>query len=129
MANPKAGESLRYLHKFAEAEIAINTQLVLCPGINDGKELERSLSKLGALYPSVQSIAAVPVGLSDHREGLYHLEPYTKETAREVIGIIDEFNEKFKEEHGEIIAYAADEFYLKAELSIPITALILHVMP
>ncbi len=119
MANPKAGESLKYLHKFAKAEIAINTQLVLCPGINDGKELERSLSELGSLYPSVQSIAAVPVGLSDHRDGLYHIEPYTKETAREVIGIIDKFNEKFKKEHGEIIAYAADEFYLKAELPMP----------
>ncbi|MBQ8764094.1 MAG: DUF512 domain-containing protein [Clostridia bacterium] len=119
MANPKAGESLRYLHKFAQAELAINTQLVLCPGINDGKELERSLNELGALYPSVQSIAAVPVGLSDHREGLYPIEPYTKETAREVIGIIDRFNEKFKKEHGEIIAYAADEFYLKAELPMP----------
>ncbi len=119
MANPKAGESLKYLYKFAQAELAINTQLVLCPGINDGKELERSLSELGALYPSVQSIAAVPVGLSDHREGLYHINPYTKETAREVIGIIDEFNRKFKEEHGEIIAYAADEFYLKAELPMP----------
>lgn len=119
MANPKAGESLKYLRRFAEAEIAINTQLVLCPGINDGKELERSLDELGALYPSVQSIAAVPVGLSDHREGLYPIEPYTKETAREVIGIIDCFNEKFGKEHGEIIAYAADEFYLKAELPMP----------
>ncbi len=119
MANPKAGESLKYLHKFAKAELAINTQLVLCPGINDGQELERSLDELGALYPSVQSIASVPVGLSDHREGLYQIEPYTKETAREVIGIIDKFNKRFKEEHGEIIAYAADEFYLKAELPMP----------
>ncbi len=119
MANPKAGESLKYLRRFAEAEIAINTQLVLCPGINDGKELERSLDELGALYPSVQSIAAVPVGLSDHREGLYPLEPYSRETAREVIGVIDSFNRKFKEKHGEIIAYAADEFYLKAEMPIP----------
>ena len=119
MANPKAGDSLKYLHKFAKAELAINTQLVLCPGINDGKELERSLSELGELYPSVQSIAAVPVGLSDHRDGLYHIEPYTKETACEVIGTIDAFNEKFKEKHGEIIAYAADEFYLKAELPVP----------
>ena len=119
MANPKAGDSLKYLHKFADAGIAINTQLVLCPGINDGKELEGSLSELGTLYPSVQSIAAVPVGLSDHRDGLYPLKPYSKETAREVIGIIDKFNEKFREEHGEIIAYAADEFYLKAELPMP----------
>lgn len=119
MANPKAGESLKYLKMFADAEIAINTQLVLCPSVNDGEELERSLTELAAMYPAVQSIAAVPVGLSDHREGLYKIEPYNRETAREVIGIIDRFNEKFKQEHGEIIAYAADEFYLKAELEMP----------
>ncbi len=119
MANPKAGESLKYLYKFAEAGIAINTQLVLCPGINDGKELEFSLNELSKLYPAVQSIAAVPVGLSDHREGLYPIEPYNEKTAGDTIDLIDRFNEKFKEEHGEIIAYAADEFYLKAKRKMP----------
>lgn len=119
MANPKAGESLKYLKQFADAGISLNTQLVLCPGINDGVELERSLNELSELYPAVQSIAAVPVGLSDHREGLYPLEPYTKETAGEVIDLIDRFNKKFKEDHGEIIAYAADEFYLKAQREMP----------
>lgn len=119
MANPKAGESLKYLRRFADAGIAINTQLVLCPGINDGKELEFSLNELSALYPAVQSIAAVPVGLSDHRDGLYPLEPYSEKTAGETIDIIDRFNEKFRAEHGEIIAYAADEFYLKANREMP----------
>lgn len=119
MANPKAGESLKYLRKFADAGISLNTQLVLCPGINDGSELEYSLNELAKLYPAVQSIAAVPVGLSDHREGLYHIDPYTRETAGEVIDLIDCFNKKFKEEHGTVIAYAADEFYLKAEREIP----------
>lgn len=119
MLNPKAGESLRYLYRFAQAGIAINTQLVLCPGINDGKELEHSLRELFKLYPAVQSIAAVPVGLTDHRDGLYPLEPYTKETAGEVIDLIDRLNAEFKKEHGEIIAYAADEFYLKAHREMP----------
>ena len=119
MANPKAGESLKYLRKFADAGIALNTQLVLCPGINDGSELEYSLNELAKLYPAVQSIAAVPVGLSDHREGLYHIDPYTRETAGEVIDLIDCFNKKFREEHGTVIAYAADEFYLKAERKMP----------
>ncbi len=119
MANPKAGESLKYLKQFATAGIALNTQLVLCPGINDGAELERSLNELAELYPAVQSIAAVPVGLSDHREGLYPLEPYTKETAGEVIDIIDRFNAEFGKNHGEIIVYAADEFYLKAQREMP----------
>ncbi len=119
MANPKAGESLKYLKRFAEAGIAINTQLVLCPGINDGAELERSLSELAALYPAVQSIAAVPVGLSDHRQGLYPIEPYNQETAKDVIEIINRFNDEFEKKNSEIIAYAADEFYLKAELPMP----------
>lgn len=119
MANPKAGDSLKYLRRFADAGIALNTQLVLCPGINDGSEFEYSLEELAKLYPAVQSIAAVPVGLSDHREGLYPLEPYTCETAGEVIDMIDRFNEKFEEEHGTVIAYAADEFYLKAKREMP----------
>lgn len=119
MLNPRAGESLHYIEKLAKGGILLNTQLVLCPGINDGAELEYSLKKLGELYPQVQSIAAVPVGLSDHRDGLYPLEPYTSETAGEVIDIIDRFNAEFEEKHGEIIAYAADEFYLKAEREIP----------
>lgn len=119
MANPKAGESLRYLKRFADAGITLNTQLVLCPGINDGAELEFSLDELSELYPAVQSIAAVPVGLSDHREGLYPLEPYNEKTAGETIDIIDRFNEKFKAANGEIIAYAADEFYLKAKRPMP----------
>lgn len=119
MANPKSGESLKYLKQFAQAGIALNTQLVLCPGINDGSELEYSLNELAKLYPAVQSIAAVPVGLSDHRDGLYHLEPYSQKTAGEVIDLIDSFNKKFEEQHGTVIAYAADEFYLKAEREIP----------
>lgn len=119
MLNPRAGESLRYIDKLAQGGILLNTQLVLCPNINDGKELEFSLQKLGELYPQVQSVAAVPVGLSDHREGLYPLEAYTAETAGAVIDIIDRFNAEFEKKHGEIIAYAADEFYIKAGRKIP----------
>lgn len=115
MANPHAGESLKYLKRFADAGIALNTQLVLCPGINDGAELEYSLNELAKLYPAVQSIAAVPVGLSDHRQGLYPLEPYNEKTAGDVIDTIDRFNK----ENGAVIAYAADEFYLKAKRQMP----------
>ena len=119
MLNPRAGESLKYIKRLADAGISINTQLVLCPGINDGKELEFSISELFKLYPAVQSIAAVPVGLSDHRKGLYPLEPYTPGTAGEVIDLIDRLNGEFEKENGEIIAYAADEFYLKAGREMP----------
>lgn len=119
MLNPHAGESLRYLRTLADAGIKMNTQLVLCPGINDGDELKHSLTELFRLYPSVQSIAAVPVGLTDHRKGLYPLEPYTPEGAGAVIDIIDEASAAFEAEHGERIAYAADEFYIKAGRIIP----------
>lgn len=119
MKNKNAGKCLEYLNRFAENGIKLNTQLVLCPGINDGKELEYSLSELSKLYPAVSSIAAVPVGLTKHREGLYPLCEYTKETAKEVIDIIEKFGNDFREKHGTRLAYASDEFYLKAELPLP----------
>ena len=119
MKNKNAGESLGILHRLAENGIAINTQLVLCPGINDGEELRYSLEKLGELGESVQSIACVPVGVTKHREGLFEMPEYTKETAGEVIDIINEYGEKFKEKYGTRLVYAADEFYLKAKRELP----------
>lgn len=119
MKNKNAGKSLSILKRLADAGIQMNTQLVLCPGVNDGKELEYSLNELGKLYPAVQSIAAVPVGLTKFREGLYPLESYTKETAGEVIDIMERFSTDFKEKHGIRLCYPADEFFLKAERPMP----------
>ncbi len=120
MKNPKAGESLGFLSRFFEAGIEMNTQLVLCPGINDGEELRYSLSQLGRLYPAVKSIAAVPVGLTKYRDGLFPLRTYTKSEASEVIDIIDEFNAHFSFfNEGKVIAYPSDEFYLLAERELP----------
>lgn len=119
MKNKNAGECLDIIGHLAENGIEINTQLVLCPGINDGEELKYSLEKLGELYPGVQSIAAVPVGITKHRDGLFPMPEYTKETAAEVIDIITEFGDKFKEKQGTRLCYAADEFYLKAERELP----------
>ncbi len=120
MKNPHSGEVLENIKLFAENGIEMNTQLVLCPGINDGDELRFSLSELGKLYPAVKSIAAVPVGLTKFRDGLYPLRPYTKEEAVQVIDIIDEFNAHFSfYNNGEILAYASDEFYLLAERDLP----------
>ncbi len=119
MKNKNAGECLSYIYRLAEAGIEINTQLVLCPGINDGKELEYSISELGKLYPAVQSIAAVPVGITKHREGLFEMPSYTKETSASVIEIIDRMGAEFKEKYGTRLVYAADEFYLKAEKAFP----------
>lgn len=119
MKNPNAGRVLEYLPLLADAGIRLNTQLVLCPGINDGEELKFSLEALGRLYPGVLSIAAVPVGLTSSRTGLPQLSAYDAGSAGEVIDIIDAFNAAFYAEHGEKIAYAADEFYLKAGRELP----------
>ena len=120
MKNPHAGESLDILRRFADAGIEMNTQLVLCPGINDGDELMYSLSELGKLGDCVKSIAAVPVGLTKYRDGLYPLHTYSKEEAESVIDIIDDFNAHYSYyKDGKIIAYPSDEFYILAERPMP----------
>lgn len=119
MKNKNAGKSLEIIKRLADAGIQMNTQLVLCPGINDGNELRRSIEELSALYPSVQSIAAVPVGLTKFRDGLEKLEPYNKQTAGEVIDIIEEYSAKFRNEYGTGLVYPADEFFIKAERDLP----------
>ena len=119
MKNPNAGTSLRFLDRFAQAGIKLSTQLVLCPGVNDGEELQYSLDELGKLYPAVQSIAAVPVGLTKYRDDLPPLQAYDEKSSAAVIDMIDNFNAHFTYFHGETIAYAADEFYLKANRPIP----------
>ena len=119
MANPKAADVLKILKRFADAGISLNCQLVLCPGINDKAELERSLSDLSSLLPSLESVALVPVGLTRHREGLYPLTPYNKDAANEVIEIADKFGEMFLKKHGRRLVYCADEFYIKAEKPLP----------
>ena len=119
MKNPNAGTCLRLLKRFADAGIELNTQLVLCPGINDGEELAFSLSELEKLMPALRSIAAVPVGLTKFREHLPHLEAYTPETAKQVIETVDSFGEKCLQKYGRRVAYCADEFYLLAGLPMP----------
>ena len=119
MGNRKAGDCLRYLRRFADAGLRLNTQLVLCPGINDGEELEYSLRELQKLTPALQSIAAVPVGLTAHREGLAPLRGFTKEEAAAVIRTIDSFNRENARTGQEKLAFAADEFYIKAQIPIP----------
>ena len=122
MRNKTAGTSLNRLYRLCSGNnIKINTQLVLCPGINDGDALVRTLTDLGELYPSVQSIACVPVGLTGKRGGLFELRPFTKEEAGTTIDIIESFSAKWLEERGDRIVYPADEFFLKAERDIPPT--------
>lgn len=118
MGNRFAGDVLRYLTELSEHGIAINAQLVLCEGINDGDELVYSMEKLYELK-SLQSVSAVPVGVTAHREGLYPLKPYTKEGAAAVIESMRAFSERCLRERGARMFYPSDEFYLTAGLPIP----------
>ena len=119
MGNKRAGQVLDYIRQLADAGIELHTQLVLCPGYNDGEELTRTLNDLGKLYPSLKSIACVPVGISCHRDGLTQLTDYTKEQALDVISRINIYNDEFVCYNKTNIAYASDEFYIKAGLQMP----------
>ena len=119
MKNKHSGEVLKYLNDFASAGLSMCGQIVLCRGVNDGEELARSLRDLAELYPAMGSVAVVPAGLTKFRDKLYPLTDFTKEEAAEVIDLINSFGDAHKEKHGTRLFYAADEFYLKAEMEIP----------
>ncbi len=120
MKNPHAADSLGYLKKMAAAGITLHLQFVLCPGINDGEELRYSYEQvLEQLGETAESAVCVPVGLTKCRAGLPKLTPFDKESSLEVIKIVDEFRAKAVEKFGEPIFYAADEFFIKAQLPFP----------
>lgn len=118
MGNRFAGRSLDILWRILNAGINVNCQLVLVPGMNDGDELRRTLADL-TKYEAVQSIACVPVGLTGHREKLSRLDSFNQSTADSVIDITEEFGAKTKELYGDCRVFAADEFYLIANRTMP----------
>jgi NifB/MoaA-like Fe-S oxidoreductase len=93
----------------------MHCQIVLCPGYNDGKELERTIRDLYKFYPYVSSIAVVPVGLTSHRKSAIRLKTVEKEDALRALGLIDRFQKRFMKKHGDSIVYGADELSIKAE--------------
>ena len=119
LANKRGGEVLKYLPRLVQGGIAVNCQLVLCRGINDGDELRRTLTDLLELTPMVQSVAAVPCGVTDYRQNLFKQIPYDAETSDAVIDILEEFGDECKRRHGKRIIYPSDEWYLKAGRPIP----------
>ena len=114
LANKRGGEVLKYLPRLVEGGIAVNCQLVLCRGVNDGNELRRTLADLLELTPMVQSIAAVPCGITDYRQNLFKQTPYDAASSAEVIDIMEEFGDECKRR-------PSDEWYLKAGRRIPPT--------
>ena len=117
--NRFAGEALKKVDMLYQGGIEMNGQIVLCKGVNDGDELERSIRDLTSYLPLLKSVSVVPVGLTKFRSGLYPLEPFTKEDAREVLDVIHRWQEKIYQEYGIHFIHAGDEWYLLAEEDVP----------
>ena len=119
MSNPTAGRIMERLTALKDAGITFHTQIVLCPGLNDGAALDRTLGDLAGLYPYCASIAAVPVGLTKYRQGLYPLRGYTVEEARALIAYGERKQAEYREAWDDTFFYLSDEWYLTAELPLP----------
>jgi putative radical SAM enzyme (TIGR03279 family) len=117
LGNPKNPDILKELKFFADNKIRFNVQIVLCPGFNDGKELQQTIASLYKFYPYLLSAAVVPVGLTMHRK--QQIMPVQKEDAENALQIIESFQKRFLKKHGNPIIYAADELYLKAGQPFP----------
>ena len=117
--NRFAGEVMKYIEKLHNAGISMNTQIVLCKGINDGKILDKSIMELSKFFPSIKCIGIVPVGLTKHRDNQTLLKSLQKEDCKQVIDIVSKYQKQFKKTYKENLVYLADEFYLKAQVEIP----------
>lgn len=117
--NRFAGKCYSIMQKFAANNICMNCQIVLCPGINDGVNLDRTIADLGKLYPYVNSVSVVPVGLTRYREGLCHLTQFDADGSREVIRQLEQWQQKFLKKYGTRIVFLSDEFYVNANVPVP----------
>jgi len=117
MGNPRAGAVMEQLAELARGGIAFHAQAVLCPGINDGEVLDRTVADLAALYPALASLALVPVGLSRHAPG--ELRPFTPGEAARILARVRVWQRKYRKTLGEPLVHASDEFYLLAGAEIP----------
>ena len=119
MGNPKAADIMGPLRRLTAAGITVDCQIVCCPGYNDREQLSRSMRELAELYPGVNSVSIVPVGLTMHRERLAKLTPFDKESASETIDRVEAFAEKCLAGRGSRIFWCSDELYLKAGREVP----------
>ncbi|TDX52897.1 DUF512 domain-containing protein [Orenia marismortui] len=117
--NKKAGQILDQIKDLVEAGIELNTQVVLCPEINDGKCLEKTIRDLGEYIPQIKSLAIVPVGLTKYRDNLEELRSFNPKEAKELINMVKEWQNKFRREYNMSFVYLSDEFYLLADEDMP----------
>lgn len=119
LRNPSAGRCMELMRRLAEHDIEMNCQIVLCPGMNDGEVLTKTLEDLSALCPQVHSVSIVPVGITRYREGLPDLSPVTREGAADAIARVEKAAEANLERFGSRVLYCSDELYLRAGLELP----------
>ncbi|MCR5664603.1 MAG: DUF512 domain-containing protein [Oscillospiraceae bacterium] len=119
LRNPRAGETMDVMRRFAANGIVMNCQIVCCPGLNDGEELLRTMRDLEAMAPGVRSVSIVPLGVTRFREGLYPLEPFTPGHAGETIDLVTAFGDACVKKHGTRIFWCGDEMYLTAGRELP----------
>ena len=119
LGNPRAGKTLEIMRRFSDGGITMNCQIVCCPGLNDGAQLQRTMRDLAALYPQVHSVSIVPVGLTKYREGLYPLESFTPEHSGETIDMVTAFGDECVKKYGTRIFFCSDEMYICAQRELP----------
>lgn len=119
LRNPKAPDVMEEMRFLADHGIALHTQIVLCPGLNDGEHLKRSIEDIAGLYPAVRSIAVVPVGLTWFREDKQPVTPITAPYARKILKVVERYQKQFRKHFGETLVYPSDEFFIKARQEFP----------
>ena len=119
LSHVHADRIMEHLRRFAENHMSFHCQVVLCPGINDGPELDRTLEDLASLVPAALTVALVPVGLTRYREHLYPLRPYTREEAQQVLAQAHAFQQRMLALHGTRFVFPSDEFYQIADHPLP----------
>lgn len=119
LGSKQAPNIMEQLSRLALAGITIHTQAVICPGINDGAILEKTIRDLAGLWPAVSSLAVVPVGLTKERRNLFAIEPFDQKGAGNVLEIVEHFQSIFRKTMGTRFVFAADEWYIKAEKEFP----------
>ncbi|HEX9112784.1 MAG TPA: DUF512 domain-containing protein [Nitrospirota bacterium] len=119
LGNNRAPDIMMSMRRLAAGGISMHAQIVLCPGVNDGPFLLRTLEDLSGLFPSVLSIAVVPVGLTAFRKGLFPLRAFSRKEARAVVDEVTRFGRSWKKRHGTRLVFASDEFYVKAGIPVP----------
>lgn len=119
LKNKNAGKVYEILKRFHEAKLEVNCQIVLIPGINDGEELDRTINDLSKLYPTIESVAVVPVGVTKYRDHLEKLQIFNKDMSLKLLGELDEMQKTFLDKINTRFVFPSDEFYCLSGVNLP----------